>query len=140
MNKKLEKKIMSKIAKENIKIKPKWYFGLIEKGQILLLSAIFITSSVLIASVFYFIELIQPKSLMNMGNIGRQVLLENLPYLLILSTTFTIFFSLFIYQKTGDNYKKQKRQIYLFVLISITLLAIILTSFRVMFENGAFLF
>jgi len=140
MNSKLEKKIMAKIKKNGVRMKPKWWFRIIKDGQILFLSSVFVISSLFVASCLYFIGLINPPWLLKMGDIGREVLLENLPYLLILSALITIFFAFSIYPKVGDNYKKQKLQISLFVFTTIIVLTIVLTSLRLMLESGHFLF
>ena len=140
MNEKLKKKIMSRIAANNVKMKPKWWFKVIKDGQILLLASVFTISSLFITSCIYFIELINPRSLIKMGDIGREVLFENLPYPLILAAFVTIVFGTLIYPKVGDNYKKQKLQICLFVFTWIIILTVILTSLRFMLENGWFLF
>jgi len=140
MNKKLEDKLMAKIKNNDVKMKPKWWFKAVKDGQILLLTSVFAISSLLITSCVYFVELINPQSLIKMGTIGREVLFENLPYPLILAALITIVFGVFIYPKIGDNYKKQKLQICLFVFTWIIILTIILTSLRFMLESGWFLF
>jgi len=140
MNKQLKKKVMDKITKNAIRMKPKWWFQVIKDGEILFLSSVFIISSLFVASSLYFIGLINPSWLLGMGDIGREVLLENLPYPLILSALITIFFAFSIYPKVGDNYKKQKLQIALFVFTTIVILTVILTSLRLMLESGHFLF
>lgn len=131
---------MTKIKKNDVRMRPKWWFQIIKDGQVLLLVLVFVISSLFISSLIYFIGLINPSSLIKMGSIGREVLFEYLPYHLIVAALVTVFFSIFIYPKIGDNYKKERRQIYFFVLLLILIFSAILTGLELMFEKGYFLF
>lgn len=131
---------MAQIATQDVRMKPRWWFVAIKDGQVLLLISVFVISALLVTACIYFIELTNPRSLIRMGDVGREVLLENLPYSLILAASVTILFGIFIYPKIGDNYKKQKLQIYLFIISIITILTIVLTSLRLMIESGWFLY
>lgn len=121
---------MSQIKKKEIKMKPKWWFRIqkigIKDGWILLI----IISSVLVRLVWYLIGVINPKELIEFGEIGREVIINDFPYFTLLITISVIILAGFIFAQLENNYKLTRFRIWLTVLFIVGVGSLLLSLIR----------
>jgi hypothetical protein len=121
---------MSLIKKKEIKMKPKWWFRVqkigIKGGWFLLI----IISSVLVRLVWYLIEVINPKELIEFGEIGREVIINDFPYFTLLITISVIILAGFIFAQLENNYKLTRFRIWLTVLFIVGVGSLLLSLIR----------
>ncbi|MDP4009938.1 MAG: hypothetical protein Q8P53_03055 [Candidatus Shapirobacteria bacterium] len=126
----MKEKIMSQIKKKEIKMKPKWWFRIqkigIKGGWILLI----IISSVLVRLVWYLIGVINPKELIEFGEIGREVIINDFPYFTLLITISVIILAGFIFAQLENNYKLTRFRIWLSVLFAVSVCSLLLSLIR----------
>jgi len=105
MKKDLQKEILDKIKKGEVKMKPKEKFELERKALIGIWILTLVTSAIFILMVVLFFEVYNPAEMMELGDVGKQLLIEDFPYLWFMGGLGMIIGGILIDQRMGDNYK-----------------------------------
>jgi len=128
------KEIMEKIRKDEVKMKPRWWFEGIRWGLEMGNWIIVLAASVFLAVGIFWIELIRPIRALDYGRLGLELILESLPHVSLGITVFLLIVGAVIYKNKGENYKKSVKRIWITVFLTVVLAAIFLTIFRKVFE------
>lgn len=106
MKKNVEKEILRKIKKGEVKMRPKWWFIAMNRSAQGALVMAVLTAGAGIMAVGTFVDVYRPWDILQLGEVGRQLLLEDFPYWWL--ATGLLFFGLGIWllEKIGDNYKR----------------------------------
>ena len=113
MKKNIQKEILKKIEKGELRMKPKWQFEAKEKGTKGVLFGILILAAIAISAVTFFIKEYEPWSLWELGEVGKQIVIEDFPYGWFLGGILLVVGSTIIIKNVGENYKKTNREIWL---------------------------
>jgi len=132
--KKNRKEIMDKIRKDELKMKPKWWFEGIRWGLEMGNWIIVLVASVFLAAGIFWIELICPIKALDYGRLGLELILSSLPLLGLGIMVFLLIAGVVIYKNRGENYKKSIKKIWIIIVLTVVLAAIFLTIFRKVFE------
>lgn len=132
---KLETRIMKEIKDKKVQMKPGWWFEAIRRTETSGVIVLILLGGGLLAAIEYFVELLSPGELMVFGDIGRQVILENLPYQLIMSAVIVVIAAGAIYSRTGDNYKNTRIKLAIKMGITLLLITELLILIRTVSES-----
>lgn len=132
---KLETRIMKEIKDKKVQMKPGWWFEAIRRTETSGVIVLILLGGGLLAAIEYFVELLSPGELMVFGDIGRQVILENLPYQLIMSAVIVVIAAGAIYSRTGDNYKNTRIKSAIKMGITLLLITELLILIRTVSES-----
>ena len=123
MNRKLKREILEKIQKNEIKMRPKWWFvakALSLRGfWWLMILAVSISMSVIV----YFWQIYNPAELIEFGEIGIDLIASDFPYLWL--TASVVFFTggAVLLSKLGNNYKKTTK-----IILAVTAITVIVAT------------
>ena len=134
MNKNIKKEVLTKISKEEIKMKPKWWFETINltKKWVMILSIL--SGAILIGVAIYVVGLISPFELLGYGRTGIEVLLENIAYQKLLWGLLAVTIGGIIYAKTGTNYKKGRLKLISIMTMATIVLVMLATVLGIVLE------
>lgn len=127
----MKKEILKKIKSGEVKMKPAWEFTItrwVEVGMWLTSIGLMMLATV---SIGYFLQIYNPKELMEYGDIGWQLFYEDFPYYWLLASVFFLITGSMVWLKIGDNYKKSWQKnllLTIIVVFSITGLILLLGS------------
>lgn len=122
-NDKLTQKIMKKIETDKVRMKPRWWFTLINSALLgVTLVGIFLASIILSATV-YLIKTKTPLELWDYGAIGVEVFLKDFPYLWLLCGIVFVGVTGMLVSKIDSNYKKTTLN-----LLSTTILLVLIAT------------
>jgi hypothetical protein len=125
----IEKKILKQIETGEIKMKPKWKFVMKVwelRGLWLLL---ILGTGLSIMGIAYFVEMYNPKELVEFESIGWQVFWEDFPYYWLLGVVVFWVMSIKLWFNLGENYRNTTKKIVLLSggwLVVIAIVAVIL--------------
>jgi hypothetical protein len=131
---KLEEKILSEIRTNKVKMKPKWWFDAVDRIEKSSVALLLLSGAVLIGISFYIFILIDPRELISYGNVGMEVLLENISYSKFLAGLILGITGGFIFSKIGTNYKISHSKILLMAGSILVMLAAIMIVVRNILE------
>jgi hypothetical protein len=114
-----KKIILEKIKKGEVKMKPKWWFDVVDKSTKSVWMATILLSGLAVVMVVYFIRDYNPGELWQLGEVGRELMVEDFPYWWLAAGVCLLLGSIFILEKIGDNYKKTKWVVFLITIISV---------------------
>ena len=128
---KVRTKLMEKISKSEVKMKPKWQFTLQAtsfKG-IWLLSIL--AGAIALSVIGYFIILYNPRELiLEYGVVGRQLLLTDFPYLWLGGALVFFVGGAILFSKLGLNYKRQTKIVLLITSVLIVVATVAIMAIR----------
>lgn len=133
MKKDIQKEILNKINKGELKMKPRWQFEAREKGTKGALMGILVLAAVALSTVMFFIKEYEPWTLWELGEVGKQIVLEDFPYWWFLGGVVMVAISTMVIKSVGDNYKKTERTIWVITLATTTVITIAVWIIRGLF-------
>jgi len=133
MKKNIQNEILKKIEKGEVRMKPKWQFEAKEKGKSGVALGTLILAAVGIASVIFFIKEYEPWTLWELGEVGKQIVIEDFPYWwfvvgIILVATFTN-----VIKRVGDNYKRTEKEIWIITIVVTMIITAVVWNIRKLF-------
>jgi|SRR3989339_1233704 len=117
--------VLEKIRKEKIKMKPKWWFVTWAAGMRGGVILAWLMAAMVMAGLWYWWDVNNPKELMGLRDLGWEVLQTNLPYWLMAELGVVVITGGILYSKVGENYKKTTKVLVLImagVIIGLTVL------------------
>ena len=133
MKKNIQKEILDKIKKGELKMKPRWQFEAKEKGTKGALVSILVLAAVAMSSVIFFIKEYEPWTLWELGEVGKQIVLEDFPYWWFLSGVVMVAASTMVIKNVGDNYKKTEKDIWIVTIATSIIITIAIWIIRGLF-------
>jgi uncharacterized membrane protein len=108
-------------------MKPKWEFTITKWAEL----GMWMTSIGLMmlatVSIGYFLQIYNPKELIEYGDIGWQVFYEDFPYYWLIASVFFLITGSVVWLKIGDNYKKSwQKNLLLTIIIVFSITGLIL--------------
>jgi hypothetical protein len=129
--KNIKREILTKISKEEIKMKPQWIFKLKKEGVRGIWLLAILAGSVAISVIYYFMELYNPEELLaDYGSIGRDLFFTDFPYLWLLGVIVFLGGGAILLTKIGDNYRKPIKKLILITTIIIAGMTIAVITVR----------
>jgi hypothetical protein len=113
-------KIMEKIKKNEVKMKPKWWFVAKMEAMKGFTVVMLLTGTLAWAMMVYRAEIDTPIELFDYGELGREIVFLDFPYVFLVSGVILAIGSGILFLKIGDNYKKNVK-----VVLGITTLVLI---------------
>jgi hypothetical protein len=106
----MKDKILEKIKKEEIKMKPKWWFLGIRWSRKVAWTVIL--AGIVIWGVIetYLASIRVKKEFLEFGVVGKEMFWDNVPILMFLGILISLGLLTLIWGKIGNNYKKDKKQ------------------------------
>jgi hypothetical protein len=121
----LQKIILKKIETGEVKMKPRWKFEAADKGiKGALVTTLLLTAGAILSVVFFFRDY-RPWELIELGEVGRQLIVEDFPYHWLISGTVLVTATVFVLRKVGDNYRKEDREIWIMAIALIVMMSIL---------------
>lgn len=115
----MKKEILKKIKSGEVKMKPAWEFRAIRWAEV----GMWLTSIGLMmlatVSIGYFLQMYNPKELIEYGDIGWQLFYEDFPYCWLLASVFFLITGSMVWLKIGNNYKKSWQKNLLLTIIGV---------------------
>ncbi len=127
---KTKKEILEKIRKNEIKMKPKWWFVAKTMGLRSGVGLIWLLGALAASGLWYWWDINNPIELAGVGDVGWEVIKDKLPYWLVVGLGLLLGGGGMLYLKTGENYKKTTRTIVLIVAGAMIGLTILMTWWR----------
>jgi len=124
MKKDIQKEILGKIKTGEVKMKPRWQFEAKEKGKSGVALGTLILAAVGIATVIFFIKEYEPWTLWELGEVGKQIVIEDFPYWWFLMGTILVVGSTVVIKNVGDNYKKSEKEIWIITMATTMVITI----------------
>ena len=132
--KKIKTKIMEKIRKDEIKMKPGWWFeGIswsLKAGNWLTI----MVASIFLAWGIFWMEMVKPLEALSYGDLGRELVLESIPYLSLIVGVVSLIAGVIFYKNRGENYKKSRERIWITVVLTVVITTILFSVLRSMLE------
>jgi hypothetical protein len=125
MQNNLENKILKKIKTGEVKMKPKWKFEAEKKTIIGAWLFSIGIAAITLAWVLEFFEVYEPLDTLTYGEVGRQLLLEDFPYIWLTGGLAFILLGLILDSRIDGNYKKPTRSLLMVTLVIVLILVIL---------------
>lgn len=121
----LEKIILKKIESGEVKMKPKWKFEAVDKGiKGVLMTTLLMTAGAILSVIFFFRDY-RPWELIELGEVGRQLIVEDFPYHWLIFGMILVTVTVFVLRKIGNNYRKEDREIWTMAIALVVLMSIL---------------
>ncbi|MBI2465227.1 hypothetical protein HYV64_03730 [Candidatus Shapirobacteria bacterium] len=118
MKKNIQKEILDKIKRGELKMKPRWQFEVKEKGKKGVALGTLILAAIAITTVIFFVREYEPWTLWELGEVGKQIVIEDFPYWWFLAGATMVVGSTAVIKNVGDNYKRSARDIWTMTIIT----------------------
>jgi len=99
-------KIIEKITKGEIKMKPKWYFGLKKVAIKLGLGVTVVATVGCLILVYFLVKIGLDLKMFEYGDLGRQMFIANIPWGWIVGFIISLLGGVEIFSKIGTNYRQ----------------------------------
>ena len=123
---KTKKIILQKIKNGQVKMKPKWWFEMADKSMRGVWVMALLLSAIAITMIGIFVREYQPLSLLELGEVGKQLLIEDFPYWWLMGGGLFLILAVVIIGNIGNNYRRKKNEMWLMTLGIVLLLSLIL--------------
>lgn len=133
MKKNIQEEVLSKIKKGEVKMKPRWQFVAKEKGTKGVFWATLILAAIAISAVTFFIKEYEPWTLWELGEVGKQIVIEDFPYWWFWGGIVLVTSSTFVIKNVGENYKKTEKEIWLATIGTTIVITIVVWIIRGLF-------
>jgi len=121
----MKKDILKQIKDGKVKMKPKWQFQMIDKGQRVAWGSAMVLMAASVAMIIMFVKEYEPLSLISeYGEVGKELLIEDFPYIWLTLGMLLMGMSTWLISKIGDNYRKTNKQIWGITLLTLTVVTI----------------
>lgn len=117
---KTKKKILEKIRKNEVKMKPKWKFEAEKAGVSGGVVLTMLLAAIGLSMVAVFWQVYNPKELAEYGEVGWALFKEDFPYLWLFGAIILGIGGVILESKLGDNYKKPTKVL---VILAATVIA-----------------
>lgn len=131
MMKNIKKNILEKIENNEVKMKPKWWFVAKALGIRGIWWLMILAVSISISVIVYFWQIYEPAEMMEFGEIGTDLILNDFPYVWLVGTIVFFTGGMVLLSKLGDNYKKTVKTV-----LALTSVAVILTTILVVLTRN----
>ncbi len=111
----IKKIVMEKIEKDEVKMKPKWQFKAMVYGMKSAVIILLLAGAISLLMMAYLAQKYTPLELLDYGDVGREILLSDFPYLFLGGVLIACLGSGILYSKIGDHYKKTTKMVMLLV-------------------------
>lgn len=118
MKRDIQKEIQNKIKMGELKMKPRWHFEAQEKGIKGAALGTLILAAIAISTVIFFVNEYEPWTLWELGEVGKQIVVEDFPYWWFLGGIALVVFSTTVIKNIGDNYKKTEKEVWLVTMLT----------------------
>ncbi len=130
MKKDIKKEILIKIEQNKVKMKPKWWFVAKALGIRGIWWLMILATSISISIVIYFWQIYKPAELMEFGEIGTNLILNDFPYVWMAGAVILFGGGSILLSKLGDNYKKTAKAMLILTSIAIIVITILVVLIR----------
>lgn len=127
----IENSVIQKIQNDQVKMLPEWYFKTMSKGLKAASLVMVLSTSLLLFLVIYLIDSMSPRELLEFGDLGREVIIQDFPYIWFLSVLVLSIMSMLLYSKLDENYKKPRRKTWTTVLAAVIVLTLIMYALKI---------
>ncbi|MCL4384652.1 hypothetical protein M1116_04305 [Patescibacteria group bacterium] len=135
----LKKRVMERITKEEIKMKPRWQFLAAVYGMKSLTVLLLLGAALVLTISIYLVEINTPPELFAYGRVGREIFLQDFPYFLVLITVILGAGGGILYSRIGTHYKKTTKTILIMTTLGLLVVAGVLTAARIVFNLDQYL-
>jgi hypothetical protein len=111
----VEQEIMKKIISEEVRMKPGWWFRIKEAGIRTILVMLILGVGLTASTAVYVIAKMNLGELMQFGEIGREIIIEDFPYLMVTGVILMGIFGVMLSGKVGNNYRVETKRLGLVV-------------------------
>ena len=118
---KTKKEILEKIKKNEIKMKPKWWFEALEDTKKSAVVIFTLAVSLMIGGIIYWWILENPLGLAAFGSLGWEMVWESFPKVLLVGTMLLFGLTFMVMSKIGENYKKTAEKLALIMALMVTI-------------------
>ena len=121
----LKNRILNKIKNGEIKMKPRWIFVAKDRAICGLWIALIMFITVTFVAMWKFIDIYKPLELFFFGEVGRELIREDFPYLWLFLWLISTCLAIWIFKKIGNNYRKNTFLVLTIIWIITTMLAVL---------------
>ncbi len=125
-NNSIKKIVMEKIEKDEVKMKPRWKFKAMVYGMKSGVIIFLLAGALSLLTMVYLAQKYTPLELLDYGDVGREILLSDFPYLFLGGVLMACLGAGILYSKIGDHYKKTTKMVMLLVAGAITIVSMVL--------------
>ncbi len=133
MKKNIQREILKKIEIGELKMKPRWLFEAKKNGTKGALFGILILAAIAISIVTFFIKEYEPWTLWELGEVGKQIVIEDFPYWWFFGGIILVMASTIVIKDVGDNYKKTEKYIWIVTITTTIVITITVWIIRGLF-------
>jgi hypothetical protein len=122
---KLEKEVLKGITGNRVKMKPKWWFLMVESGArgVWLMTILAVALSV--SAIVYFVKLYDLTELREYGDLGTELFIRDFPYLWVVGGMIFFVGGEILLSQIGDNYKRTTRFLLLLTVVGVSVVTVI---------------